>query len=203
MFVIYVHTGSEDYVRHRLNLLGYSAYVPKMIIIQRRKGIYYQISQILFTGYVFLDMERITAEDYYKIRSISGVGNFLNRTIPLSEAEENYIKDLCSGEEMGINKGFLIDGKLIITEGHLKRYENRIVKYSRRQHRATVELTLYGKPHRIVCGIDIETEKEHKEKALVDSLPALCRNGDTMSPGDCPKCGTDAAPAKQSLADIL
>ena len=176
MFVIYVQTGREDEVLYRLIKSGYAAYVPKRILKQRKNGIYYSIPQILFTGYVFINAEKITADDYYKIRSISGVGNFLNRTIPLPEAEEKYIKDLCSGEETGISKGFITDGKLIVTEGFLKRYENRIVKYSRRQHRATVELTLYGKPHRMVYGIDIETEKEHKEKALVDSLPALCRN---------------------------
>lgn len=178
MFVIYVHTGRENLVMYRLRQLGYAAYVPKRILKHRKKGIYYSIPQILFTGYVFLDTKRVSAEDYYKIRSISGVGNFLNRAIPLPEAEEKYIKDLCGTEETSISKGFLLDGRLIVTEGFLKRYENRIVKYSRRQHRATVELTLYGKPHRMVYGIDIETEKEHKEKALVDSLPALCRNVD-------------------------
>lgn len=178
MFVIYVQTGREEEVLRGLRQLGYAACVPKRILKQRRKGVYYQIQQILFTSYVFLDMEQISPEDYYKIRSISGVGNFLNRTIPLPEAEEKYIKNLCGAEETGISKGFITDGRLIVTEGFLKRYENRIVKYSCRQHRATVELTLYGKPHYIVCGIDIETEKEHKEKALVDSLPALCRNVD-------------------------
>ena len=180
MFVIYVQTGREDEILYRLRQFGYCAYIPKRVLKQRKKGVYYHIPQILFTGYVFLDIQQVSTEDYYKIRSINGVGNFLNRTIPLSEAEERYIKDLCSSEEIGISKGFLIDGKLIITEGFLKRYENRIVKYSRRQHRATVELPLYGKPHRIVCGIDIETEKEHKEKALVDSLPALCRNANIL-----------------------
>lgn len=204
MFVIYVQTGREDEVLYQLRQLGYIAYVPKRILKQRRKGVYYQVPQILFTGYVFINHTRILIEDYYKIRSINGVVNFLSYSFPLSETEAEYIKGLCNGgKEIGISKGILIDSSLRITEGFLKQYEHKIVKYSRRQHRATVELTLYGKPHRIVCGIDIETEKEHKEKALVDSLPALCRNGDTMSPGDCPKCGTDAAPAKQSLADIL
>lgn len=181
MFVIYVQTGREDEVLYRLRRLGYNAYVPKRILKQRRKGIYYQIPQVLFTGYVFLNRERILDEDYYKIRSINGVVNFLSCSFPLSETEEKYIKGLCNGgKEIGISKGILVDGKLKITEGFLKQYEHKIVKYSRRQHRATVELTLYGKPHRIVCGIDIETEKEHKEKALVDSLPALCRSADIL-----------------------
>lgn len=104
----------------------------------------------------------------------------MNRDDPLPEAETAYIKELCEDGEIGISKGFLENGKLIITEGFLKQHENRIVKYSKRQHRATVELTLYGKAHRIVCGIDIEVpEKKHKETALVDTLPALCRNVDT------------------------
>ncbi len=176
MFIIYVQTGREDEVLRSLRQLGYTACVPKRILKQRKKGAYCQIQQILFPGYVFLKIDRIFDKDYYKIRSINGVVKFLSSSFPLSETEEEYIRDLCSSEESSISKGFITDGKLIVTEGFLKRYENRIVKYSRRQHRATVELTLYGKPHRIVCGIDIETEKEHKEKALVDSLPALCRN---------------------------
>lgn len=177
MFVIYVQTGREDEVLYRLRRLGYSAYVPKRVLKQRRKGVCYQIPQILFTGYVFINRDRILTEDYYKIRSIDGVVNFLSYSFPLSEAEEKYIEGLCNGgEEIGISKGVLADGKLRITEGFLKQYEHKIVEYSRRQHRAIVELTLYGKPHRIVCGIDIETEKQHKETALVDSLPALCRN---------------------------
>lgn len=181
MFVIYVQTRREDEVLYCLRKAGYTAYVPKRILKQRKNGIYYSIPQILFTGYIFIDAEKITADDYYKIRNIKGVGNFLSRTVHLSPTEEEYIKGLCNnGKEIGISKGILIDGSLRITEGFLKQYEHNIVKYSRRQHRATVELTLYGKPHRIVCGIDIETEKEHKEKALVDSLPALCRNANIL-----------------------
>lgn len=180
MFVIYVQTGREDEVLYQLKRSGYTAYVPKRILKQRKKGIYYSIPQILFTGYIFIDKETITAEDYYKIRSINGVGNFLSRSIPLPPTEEEYIKKLCSGgKEIGISKGVLENGKLQITEGFLKEYKHKIIKYSRRQHRATVELTLYGKPYRIVCGIAIEEkehEKQHKETALVDSLPALCRN---------------------------
>ena len=177
MYVIYVQTGREDEVLYSLRKTGYTAYVPKRILVQRKNGIYHDIQQILFTGYVFIDAEKITADDYYKIRSINGVGNFLSRTVPLSPTEEEYIKGLCNGgEDIAISKGILINGRLRITEGFLKQYEHKIVKYSRRQHRATVELTLYGEPHRIVCGIDIETEKQHKETALVDPLPALCRN---------------------------
>lgn len=112
MFVIYVQTGREDEVLRSLRQLGYTAYVPKRILKQRKKGIYYQIQQILFTSYVFLDSGEIIAEDYYKIRLVNGVGNFLNRTIPISEAEEEYIRDLCECEESGIQLFNAKTGKL-------------------------------------------------------------------------------------------
>lgn len=180
MYVIYVVSGWEDDIMRHLRKSGYAVYVPKMTVKQRKNGVYYCIPKILFPSYIFIDVKKISPEDYYKIRSANGVGYFLNTEIPLPQAEAEYIKDLCSGGEIGISKGFLKDGKLIITEGFLKQHENRIVKYSKRQHRATVELTLYGEPHRIVCGIDIEApDKKHKETALVDTLPALCRNADT------------------------
>jgi len=176
MYVIYVASGREDDIMKRLRLAGYAAYVPKRIIIQRKNGIYYSIPQILFSGYVFIDVKKISPEAYYKIRGLKGVGYFLSRDNPLPEAEAAYIRELYENGEIGISKGFLENGKLKITEGFLKRRENRIVKYSVRQRRATVELTIYGKPHRIVCGVEIE--KKHEETALVDSLPALCRNVD-------------------------
>ena len=180
MFVIYAAAGRETEIMLQLRKNGYMAFVPKEVIKQRKNGIYHCIPRILFPSYIFIDVKKISPEAYYKIRSVNGVGYFLNTEIPLPQAEAEYIKDLCTDGVIGISKGYLKDSKLIITEGFLKQHENRIVKYSKRQHRATVELTLYGKPHRIVCGIDIEVpEKKHKETALVDSLPALCRNVDT------------------------
>lgn len=179
MFVIYGIAGREKDIMRCLRKNGYAAYVPEMVLKQRKNGAYRRKSQILFPSYVFIDVKKISPEAYYKIRSMNGVGYFLNTEIPLPQAEADYIKDLCRDGEIGISKGILKDGKLTITEGFLKKYENRIVKYSRRQHRATVELTLYGKPHRIVCGVDIEVEKKHQETALVDTLPALYRSVDT------------------------
>lgn len=176
MYVIYVVCGREDNIIRHLRESGYTAYAPKTVIIQRKNGVCYHIPQLLFPGYIFIDVKKISPEAYYKIRGLNGVGYFLNRDYPLPEAEAAYIKELCKNGEIGISKGFLENGKLKITEGFLRRHQNRIVKYSRRQHRATVELTIYGKAHRIVCGVDIE--KKHEDKVLVDSLPALCQNAD-------------------------
>ena len=176
MYVIYVVCGREDDIIWHLRKSGYAAYAPKTVIIQRKNGVCYHIPQLLFPSYVFIDVKKISPEAYYKIRGLNGVGYFLSRDDPLPVAEAAYIKELCEDGEISVSKGFLDNGKLTITEGFLKRHESRIVKYSKRQHRATVELTIYGKPHRIVCGIDIE--KKHEDKALVDSLPALCRNVD-------------------------
>ena len=157
MYVLYVMGGKELDVVRDLNRCGYTAYAPRRQILQRKNGVYYNISQILFNGYVFVKADKITPEDYYTIKKINNVGNFLNRNLPLSGTEEEYIRGLCNnGKDIGISKGILQNGKLKITEGFLKRYEHKIIKYSRRQRRATVELTIYGKPYRIVCGVDIE-----------------------------------------------
>ena len=157
MYVLYVMGGKEMEIVKALKLRGYTAYAPRKLLKQRKNGYYYHVPQILFPGYVFLQRDKITAEDYYMICKIDGVGNFLSRSIPLSATEEEYIKDLCNnGRDIGISKGILQNGTLKITEGFLKRYEHKIIRYSRRQHRATVELTIYGKPYRIVCGVDIE-----------------------------------------------
>ena len=120
MFVLYVMGGKELEIVKALKRRGYTAYAPRELITERKKGTYYHVPRIMFPGYVFLKENKITAEDYYAICKISGVGNFLNRSIPLSSTEEEYINDLCNnGRDIGISKGILQNGTLRITEGFL------------------------------------------------------------------------------------
>ena len=100
---------------------------------------------------------RPTADDYYTIRKIHGVGNFVSKTTCLSCTEEEYIIELCRNPDiLKVSKGHIENGVLKIDSGYLKRYEHKIVKFSRRQHKAVIEITLYGESHRITCALDID-----------------------------------------------
>ena len=158
IYVITVIGGKELDTATVLREMGYEAYVPRMLKRYRKgKNVHY-IAQVMFDGYVFVNIPYgLNADDYYKIKDINTVGNFLSRNICLSNAESEYIIAICNkGEIIGVSKGILENGSLKITEGWLKRFEHKIVSWSVRQHKATVELTIYGKPHRVICSVDIE-----------------------------------------------
>lgn len=158
IYVITCASGKELDAVGALKQLGYTAYAPRAIRRRRHADRTDFYAEILFDGYVFLENEHeLTADEYYEIRNIRTVGNFLSRTTCLSETETEYIKTLYNnGEEIGISKGRLENGQLKIESGWCKRFENHIVRWSVRQHKAVVEVTLYGKPHRITCTVDIK-----------------------------------------------
>lgn len=157
IYVITTIAGKELETAAALRKAGYTVYAPRAV---RRKRSGTQSSftaEILFAGYLFLDTQTLTAEDYYKIRNTKAVGNFLSRTSCLSETEAEYIRLLHNrGETIGVSKGRIENGQLRIESGWLKRFENHIVRWSVRQHKAVAEITLYGKPHRITCTVDIK-----------------------------------------------
>ncbi len=157
MYVIYVQSGSETAVMYAMRDLGYTAYVPRELHKYRKKGVWNEEIRPLFDGYIFFQTDRLTADDYYTIRKIHGVGNFVSKTTCLSCTEEEYIIGLCRNPDiLKVSKGHIENGVLKIDSGYLKRYEHKIVKFSRRQHKAVIEITLYGKPHRITCAVDID-----------------------------------------------
>lgn len=157
MFVVYVQTGRELEVTAALRKKDFTAYAPRRIVRYRKGGVNYCVPEILFDGYVFVDLPVIDSYDYYAIRAVPGVGNFISRSCPISSAEEEYILKLCNnGADIDISKGYIENGVLKIKSGFLKHLEHKIVRYSKRQHRATVEVNVHGVPHRVVCGIDIE-----------------------------------------------
>lgn len=159
IYVLYVQGGKEPDIVQELRRIGFTAYAPRQIRRYRVKGVVYNISEVMFGGYVFIDLPNgVHPEDYYKIVKVNGVGKFISRTCCLSPTEEEYIRKLYSGGDKNcIAHGTISNGTLKIDkDSWLKPFESHIVKFSKRQHRVTVELTFYGKPHRMVCACDIE-----------------------------------------------
>lgn len=136
---------------------GYEAYVPRAMRRVRKGKECYYTAEVMFDGYVFVSLPgELTADDYYKIRSVKLIGNFLSKRAALSDEESEYVRMLCNnGQNVGVSSGYVKGGKLYITDGWLKQFEDKIVRWSVRQHKATVELTLHGEPHRITCTVDI------------------------------------------------
>lgn len=75
-YVIQVMTGKEDDIAGKLKEQGIRALVPKENRLIRSGGSWSQREYILFTGYVFLNMN-YNADNYYKVKGIPGVIQFL------------------------------------------------------------------------------------------------------------------------------
>lgn len=158
IYVITTTSGKELEAASEIRRCGYEAYVPRTLKRRRNGKDCYYIAEIMFDGYVFVAFSgALTDEQYYRIRDLKYTRLFLSRFSALSPAEEEYIMTLCnSGMPVGVSSGYIQGGKLYIKDGFLKKYADRIIKYSVRQHKATIEIPIYGEPHRITCTVDIE-----------------------------------------------
>lgn len=172
IYVATVMSGTELRAASVLERCGFTVYTPRMDKCIRVKGEYIWREEILFDGYVFIAFGgKMTPEEYYKIVDAGCICGFVSKTDGLSEVEAEYIKQLHnSGVSLGMSDGHIENGKLIVDGGVLKQYENQIVKYSRRQRRATVRTTIYGKAHEFTLAVNIK--QTYQDDALVDTLPA-------------------------------
>lgn len=156
LYVVYVQGVHALNVLEQLRLKNITAYCPRQLYAERKRGEWQYIERIIFGGYVFVDIPVLTAEFWHEIKSCTGVIRFVSCN-PLPNGEDEYIRCLCnSGECIELSRGYIIDNELHITDGFLKQYEHRIIKFNRRGKRATADVTMYGKHYRVVFSIEYD-----------------------------------------------
>lgn len=155
MYVIYCQSGREMSVVRQLAERNITAYAPRRLVQERHRGKWTQREILLFSGYVFLDSE-LTADIWQAVKFCYGTLRILSRS-QLSQTEEEYIRFLCNdGHALGISLGYVSGGVLHITDGFLKRFEHRIIRFNRRGKRAVADVTIYGRHYEIILGCEIE-----------------------------------------------
>lgn len=102
MFVIKVVPTKELVTQKLLRDKGYKILCPRKIKAHRRGSKILDVEKIIFTGYLFLDMQHISDKDYYKIKGTVNVISFLDSKYSLSDTEREFIRFLD-------NKGKAID----------------------------------------------------------------------------------------------
>lgn len=156
IYVLRVRLGDEQAIMYALRDKGYTVYCPREEYTYRKGGKWHKDIRTLFNGYIFIDLPCVDGSNYYDIKSVSGVGHFISKTSCLSPTEAEYITGMCREDVLPISTGHIENGNLKLDTGYLKQYEHKIIKYSRRQHKAVAEITLYGEPYRITCTVDIQ-----------------------------------------------
>lgn len=173
-YVIQVMTGKEDDIAGKLKEQGIRALVPKENRLIRSGGSWTQREYILFTGYVFLDMS-YNADNYYKVRGIPGVIQFLGDSrnpSKLSYLEAEWISLLTGADNAPIEPTTVRvqeDGSFKVVKGVLEKFENRIVRYDRRSRKATFEITICNEKKEVQLSIMLEDDEAKLAEAGKDA----------------------------------
>lgn len=180
-YVIQVMTGREDDIAGKLKEQGFRALVPKENRIIRSGGQWIRKPYILFNGYVFVDITTFNAENYYKIKNQSGVLHFLSvgdssNPSTLSYLEAEWIMRLTGKDNAPIEPTVVRtdeNGDLKVVKGILETFENRVVRYDKRNRKATVEITLCNEKKEVQLSIELEEDlknmKDVEETAAQDA----------------------------------
>lgn len=172
-YVIQVMTGKEDAIARNLKEQGIKALVPKENRLIRSGGSWTRREYILFTGYVFLDM-KYDAENYYKVKNLPGVIKFLGDSknpSRLSYLEAEWIMLLTGKDNTPIEPTTVKvdeDGSIKVVKGVLERFENRVVKYDKRNRKATFEITICNEKKEVQLSIQLTDDSQKTAEAGKD-----------------------------------
>ena len=162
-YVVQVETRNEHkFVRlasQRVSEDVYRIVWPRRRLNIRRGGRTREELADIFPGYVFIETEELTAEDYWSLRRVPGFYRFLrsNHNVqPLSEGDQRLLVHFLSfGEVVDKSKVvFTENQRIAVLEGPLKGLEGRIVKVDKRKGRAKVKLDMYEESFLVDFGFE-------------------------------------------------
>ena len=133
-YVAQVLTGSEEETARQLTAAGMEAIAPAEVLYERRHGKWRLIRRMVFPGYVFIRAE-LKPRTYYNIQRQPRVIRLLGGGTPEPVPEEQ------------------MEAGTVVTSGPLTALEDRIVSINARARRASVEIDVLGRTHRVEAGI--------------------------------------------------
>lgn len=156
-YVLQVMTGEELTVADKLRQHRIGVMVPQEQRAIRSAGSWHCKDFVLFRGYVFVKLE-YTAEIYHIIKHIPAVIRFLGQPPePLSSRELEWVQLLDqSGNPLKPTKMIeLPNGKLQPVDGILCSFDSEVLRVSRHQRQAEVQVTIAGQPKKLKLSIEI------------------------------------------------
>ena len=150
-------------------LPGVHLFWPRRSLKVRRAGLWKEVLQPVFPGYLFVEADSVAGDVYQKVRGLPGFLRFLpsNQDVqPVSERDARPLALLLRYGEV-IRKSIAVfddNNRIRILEGPLKGLEGLIVKVDRRKGRAKVKLDLYDESRLVDFGFtSLEKEPERAE----------------------------------------
>lgn len=160
MYVIQTKTGCELVVSKALKKLGFDIKVPEKIMNIRHGGVWSNQKYLIFTGYIFLDMNKeIAPFAYYSIKNTDGVINFLGKGKPscMTESERQYINWLWNkGKPIEPSKVYkTASGNTMVMSGMLKKYPGEYIDVDIRHRRAKMKISFCGVQKNVTLPIEV------------------------------------------------
>ena len=156
LYVLFAQSGYELRIIEELRNRRITAYCPRQLKAERRRGKWQYVERIIFPGYVFIDVPELQPWTWHIIMKCIGAIRFVSE-LPLPSHEDDYIRRLCNdGDCIGISRGYVSNGVLHITSGFLQDLNYEIVKFNRRGKRASANVKIYGEKHRVVFSVEFD-----------------------------------------------
>lgn len=148
-YVLQVVTGTEQLIKEMLSQLEIINPQRKMII--RRKGKEITEVKTLFPGYLFLKTDDLDIQLLKDTKHIIKILNDYTTPVPLSREDiDTLLPILKPGIKPEIsNIKYDEDERIVVINGPLKDFEGKIIKVDKRKKRATVQIEMYNKFHKI------------------------------------------------------
>lgn len=156
MYVIQTKAGCELSAGELLKRKGFNVKIPETLMYIRRGGLWRFEKRLIFTRYIFLDIDDVKPETYYRIKNSEGVINFIGCGNPQSmyEHEIGYINWLWNnGKPIEPSRiRVTIDNDIIVLSGILKKFAAEI---NVRQRRAKIKIPICGVYKNVTLPIEI------------------------------------------------
>lgn len=145
-------------------------FIPRKERKKKFKGIWRQVEEILFPGYVFAVTEA-PGELFLRLKAVERMTKLLREETffyPLSSEEEEMIQGI--GDKRHVTRISRIvvgpeagrDREVVILDGPLKNQEGRIVRYNLHKREVTVRIPFMGNDVELRLGIEMVGERGRK-----------------------------------------
>ena len=160
--VLQVQSGKEEYVKNFLskNFSGITPFLPKRILLERRRGRMERTVKPLFPGYLFFTGS-FTPEELILMHKAAFFKRFLQNErgeyAVVSQREMDFLFTLTGGSDFVdiSDAAFDENDRIRVISGPLKEMEFSITKVDRRRQRVTAIIEFFNEFREITLSYDV------------------------------------------------
>lgn len=170
-YVIQVTTGEENRTCQRCkNLFSTTlfcdVFVPMYVRQKKYQGVWKEECKVLFPGYLFVDTDEpeIVEEELMKLTCLAKPVYTGGAFCPLEAEEQEFLAELMDMDSViQTSTGYIVDGKLIVTQGPLQGMEDYVKWIDRHKRIAEVESCILHETRKALVGLEVVAKVTKEE----------------------------------------